>query len=229
MSKVTIKNTTMTNSNYGNILLSSYGIFLISSDNNTLSGNTVTANYVGIDFYASSGNVLSGNNVTANSFGIVLEGSSGNILSGNNVTASGDVGINLIDSSDNNTLSANDITANSADGIYLYASSDNTFYHNNFINNTQQVSSDSSPNTWDNGYPSGGNYWSDYRTRYPNASEIDSSGIGNTYYVIDANNTDRYPLMNQYAIPEFPSFLILPLFMMATLLAVVIYQKRKIV
>jgi hypothetical protein len=50
-------------------------------------------------------------------------------------------------------------------------------------------------NVWDNGYPSGGNYWRDYQTRYPNATEIDSSGIWNTPYVIDANNTDRYPLM----------------------------------
>jgi hypothetical protein len=52
-----------------------------------------------------------------------------------------------------------------------------------------------STNTWDDGYPSGGNYWSNYQTTYPNAAEKGSSGIWNTPYVIDANNTDRYPLM----------------------------------
>jgi hypothetical protein len=52
-----------------------------------------------------------------------------------------------------------------------------------------------STNTWDNGYPSGGNYWSNYRTTYPNAVENDSSAIWNTPYVINVNNTDRYPLM----------------------------------
>jgi hypothetical protein len=58
-----------------------------------------------------------------------------------------------------------------------------------------QASTGGSANAWDNGYPSGGNYWSDYLTKYPNAAENDSSGIWNTPYVINASNTDRYPLM----------------------------------
>jgi hypothetical protein len=62
-----------------------------------------------------------------------------------------------------------------------------------------QVQSDGSPNIWDDGYPSGGNYWSDYSTKYPSATEVDNSGIWNTPYVIDANNTDHYPLMRLYA------------------------------
>ena len=55
-----------------------------------------------------------------------------------------------------------------------------------------------SVNAWDDGYPNGGNYWIDYKTNYPNAAEIDNSGIGNTPYVIDANNSDRYPLMEPF-------------------------------
>jgi hypothetical protein len=66
------------------------------------------------------------------------------------------------------------------------------------------VNSYNSTNVWDNGYPSGGNYWSDYQTKYLNATEIDSSSIWNTPYVIDTNNTDFYPLMTPYVIPEFP-------------------------
>jgi hypothetical protein len=57
---------------------------------------------------------------------------------------------------------------------------------------------DDSVNIWDDDYPSGGNYWSDYLTKYPNATEIDDTGIGDTAYEINANNTDRYPLMIQY-------------------------------
>jgi len=64
------------------------------------------------------------------------------------------------------------------------------------------VVSDGSPNTWDNGYPSGGNYWSDYQTNYPTAAEIDGSGIWNTPYVIDSNNRDNYPLMNPWTPPD---------------------------
>jgi hypothetical protein len=53
-------------------------------------------------------------------------------------------------------------------------------------------------NFWDNGYPSGGNYWSDYKEKYPNATELDESGIWSTPYVIDENNTDNYPLIHSY-------------------------------
>jgi len=82
------------------------------------------------------------------------------------------------------------------------------------------VHSSNSTNVWDDGACEG-NYWSDYEDRYPDAEEIYESGIWNTPYVVDINNQDNYPL-----IPEFSSFLILPLFMMATLLAVVVYRRK---
>ncbi len=76
----------------------------------------------------------------------------------------------------------------------------NTIYGNNFIGNTQQAQHSNiyGYNFLDNG--SMGNYWSDYTTKYPNAVEIDHTGIGDTQYVIDANNTDRYPLMAPFNI-----------------------------
>jgi hypothetical protein len=83
-------------------------------------------------------------------------------------------------------------------GVYLESSSNNRFFYNNFEVNTQQVISDGSPNTWDNGYPSGGNYWSNYQTTYPSAEENDSSAFWNTPYMIDTNNTDMYPLMGPF-------------------------------
>jgi uncharacterized phage infection (PIP) family protein YhgE len=80
----------------------------------------------------------------------------------------------------------------------------NVFYHNNFINNAQQeyIETPSYANSWDDGYPSGGNYWSDYARvdlhsgTYQNATGID--GIGDLPYVIDVNNADRYPLMHSF-------------------------------
>jgi hypothetical protein len=57
---------------------------------------------------------------------------------------------------------------------------------------------ENSTNTWDDGYPSGGNYWSDYRTAYPNAAENDSSGIWNTPYNVSSGNIDRCPLMGPF-------------------------------
>ena len=75
-----------------------------------------------------------------------------------------------------NTVYENYIARNKY-GIKMISSSNNTFCHNNLINNTNQITSSNSTNTWDCGYPSGGNYWSDYEEIYPNATEIDDSGL----------------------------------------------------
>ncbi len=89
----------------------------------------------------------------------------------------------------------NNTVRNNQYGIYLYASSDNMIYHNNLIDNENQAYEEG-VNQWDDDYPSGGNYWSDYKERYPDASEINDSGIWDTAYVISGvGNSDRYPLM----------------------------------
>src|SRR5439155_1625322 len=54
---------------------------------------------------------------------------------------------------------------------------------------------------WDDGYPSGGNFWSDYtgvdNCSGPNQDVCpDPDVIGDTPYTIDANNSDRYPLIH---------------------------------
>ena len=82
------------------------------------------------------------------------------------------------------------------------------------------MSSYQSTNVWDDGVGKG-NYWGDYEEKYPDAEEIDGSGIWDTPYEINADNIDHYPI-----VPEFPSFLIMPLFMIATLLAAIFLKRR---
>ena len=113
-------------------------------------------------------------------------------------------------------------------GIYFSSSYNNSVYANSFINNTKQVYDIIwvqpwypwllSVNIWDNGTT--GNYWSNY-----NGTDNDGDGIGDTPYVIDHNNQDNYPLVNEFIIPEFPSWIIMPLFMVATLSAVMVYSR----
>ena len=192
-SNVTIKNTTITNFYYG--------IRLSSSSNNTISGNTITANnYYGIFLLVSSNNSVYGNNIANNWFGLQLWHSSNNSITGNNIAGNGH-GIHFYESS-NNSIYGNNITANSYD-IILWYSSNNRLYHNNFINNFPQAFSHSSVNVWDDGYPSGGNYWSDYtgvdEKSGPNQDQPGSDGIGDTPYMIDVNNQDNYPLTKPWS------------------------------
>jgi parallel beta-helix repeat protein len=177
------------------------GILLAYTSNSTITGNNVAKNLDGIwlDYY-SSNNTISRNNVAKNCGGVRLLRSSNNTVSGNSITANNCVGIWLDDSS-NNSIVGNSITANNYDGIRLDDSSNNFIYHNNFLSNTNQASSDeySGNNVWDDGYPSGGNQWSNYTGvdlySGPCQNVTGSDRIGDTPYIIDANNRDRYPLM----------------------------------
>jgi parallel beta-helix repeat protein len=161
--------------------------------------------------------VVQRNNVIVDGNGYTLQGSgSGTGFSLSNVSnveirnttiANFTYGIWLNFSSDN-TLYGNNVTANNGDGIYLDSSSNNTIYHNNFIANSAQAFVDfaSLGNVWNDTYPSGGNYWGNYigidKKRGPNQDLAGSDGIGDTPYVIDANNTDHCPLIKPYGGPH---------------------------
>jgi parallel beta-helix repeat protein len=87
----------------------------------------------------------------------------------------------------------NNIADNFYAGIGITEASNNYIYHNNFKSNRHQAYDDAA-NIWDDGYPSGGNYWSDYT-----GSDSDGDGIGDIPYIIlDGMNTDDYPLMAPY-------------------------------
>lgn len=109
-----------------------------------------------------------------------------------------DAGILIYLSSSGITISGNSITNSTEYGIWIYSSSGKIF-HNSFIDNTIQVkASYSSSYVWDDGYPSGGNYWSDYV-----GVDVNNDGIGDTQYIIDKNNIDYYPLMKPIRIVNF--------------------------
>jgi parallel beta-helix repeat protein len=145
---------------------------VVTALNNEVRDNTVTGCTDGVRMIQTG----TGNNVFER-----------NILSGNSD------GIHLTFAG-GNTFDRNEITGN-ARGLYLESGvSNNKLYHNNIAGNTVSiVSATTHANVWDDGYPSAGNYWSNYA-----GTDANHDGIGDTPYAIDALNQDRYPLMGPY-------------------------------
>lgn len=212
-------------SNYNTIVNNTFdsndwnGISLCSSSDNYIAGNTANARGLpnlprGIYLYysilvneRSDNNTICGNFLTRNYYGIYLDTSSENQVCNNEVT-NNTVGARL-DTSSQNLFVDNSFSQNTQCGVKIDASGNNSFYHNSFLSNAAQVSYVEEQilpppvNDWDNGYPTGGNYWSDYSGHdmfsgtYQN--ETGSDGIGDLPYSVDRVESDRYPL---HAVPE---------------------------
>jgi parallel beta-helix repeat protein len=191
--------------NGNNLTSTSSGIYLGFSSNNSIYSNTITQiGFMSIRLFESTNNIVAGNKIIDNErCGISISGSAKNFIINNTIINNPDGGIRLgsivydngtTTYSRENTIIGNTIS-NSGEGIALWYSDANIIYHNNFVNNPYLVYTEESyNNVWDNGYPSGGNYWSDYT-----GVDADGDGIGDTPYVIDAENQDRYPLMHPWS------------------------------
>ena len=164
-------------------------------------------------------NWIYGNNITGNhgcfdfSYNINLFNPSGNnyvVFGGNRIFY--------------NNLEDNHVVINSDANINLlnFNGLGNTivFGHNLIFNNNLKDNADISSATlninvqnglgsvisgvdfWDNGYPSGGNYWDSYSgiDQYSglNQNENESDGIGDTSFIINPKNSDKYPLMGTF-------------------------------
>jgi parallel beta-helix repeat protein len=116
-----------------------------------------------------------------------------------NLASDSNYGIYLYESNNNNIIN-NSVSQNTEYGISIDSSTNNLIHHNNIMNNViQAFDSSQFGNQWDNGYPAGGNYWSDY-TGFDNFSGplqdiLGSDSIGDTRYDIDSDSRDNYPLM----------------------------------
>jgi parallel beta-helix repeat protein len=159
------------------------------SNNNTIANNNISSNNDdGINMDDSFYNIITNNTILNNYNGLYLDHSSNNTVANNSVSLNRGNGIGLEDSAENNTIIGNTISSNKETGIYIELCNNNWIYHNNFINNGDQAYDDRS-NFWDNGYPSGGNYWGDH-TCYGNPSS------GSQPYYIDTYGVDHYPFQD---------------------------------
>jgi parallel beta-helix repeat protein len=206
------------------------GIFVISQ-RSRITENTVQNNGQGIALHSSKEVTVEANNLSKNTVGISLALSSDNIVTNNRAenSTSGGHGITLSSNSHNNTIYGNElaynfhgmwlsssynnkiynntIANNELLGIELASSSNNQFCHNNIINNPTPVRVDTgTPSesicTWDNGYPSGGNYWHKHididEMSGVNQDQPGSDKIWDNPYNIDKNNKDNYPTVKSH-------------------------------
>ena len=170
------------------------GVYLLQSSGQEIKNNIIRVNWEGIGLFQITDAEISENYINDNFFeGINPVQSSLVNISHNTIT--GNIQGIFLSGSEDNYIYGNNIKSNTR-GIEVRLSSDNNhLYHNNFINNDEDNAFDECSNTWDDDYPSGGNYWDDYT-----GSDNDGDGIGDTPYSIDGDsNKDNYPFMNPSA------------------------------
>ncbi|MFX1445791.1 MAG: nitrous oxide reductase family maturation protein NosD, partial [Promethearchaeota archaeon] len=201
------------------------------SNNNSISGNILTnlhSEAISIDYYSSNNNISE--NIIRNTWAGILIGyfsennrvfrntitvitgwvgysavvfvyyTSNNFIYENNITSDYTAyGFWLLSASYNN-ISRNTIT-NCYIGIYLSDSVENIIYHNNIMNNLDQVSDENPGNNhWYHPDLLEGNYWSDY-PGVDDGSGLDKhaiadDGIGDTEIPWPGLDYDYYPLMH---------------------------------
>ncbi|MCS7114086.1 MAG: right-handed parallel beta-helix repeat-containing protein [Candidatus Bathyarchaeota archaeon] len=154
---------------------------------------------------ANSGFKISKNVITAYPHGIRMHFTGGSTISAN-VIMDCRVAIYLA-GSERNEIRENSLMNNNLD-VYFEVSGNNILYHNNFIDGGSSkiggelIEGITPYNTWDNGYPAGGNFWGDYAgndgKHGPGQDNEGADGIGDLPYQIDKHGVDRYPLMEPY-------------------------------
>lgn len=180
------------------------GIWAFGAGNHVLDNNTFLRNSRGVSIDDSINLSITHNEFSDNGYGIYSLRAQENTIS-SNYLGNNTFGMHFYGSqwspNENNTIANNTFADNVGVGIeFRNENYNNTVYHNNFVNNGIQAIDEWFANQWDNGYPSGGNYWSNYtgpdNCSGPNQDICpDPDGIGDIQFIIDADSQDRYPLI----------------------------------
>ena len=182
------------------------GIYVEGSDSicsgNTIFNNIVNVGTLGIKFAnGASNNRAIDNQITGGIYGFIFDvaGSNNavvrNTIRDTHLEGGTSAGI-MADYTYTTNVIAGNTLQNNTQGLNLFDCSGFRIYANNFIDNNQQVTFMNNIYTNDWNYSGQGNYWSNYLTRYPEATE--DSGIWDTPYFLEnsAPNIDYYPLVN---------------------------------
>jgi len=184
-----------------------FGILCHNVQNCTFSNNTLLTNKGGIGIYDGSGCTLSENLIVHDWAGVYLSGlnctvSRNQITTYTSGSLGGYSGLDVRGSFNEvfeNTFRAFLPQGGPSPRNIVISNSSNKVYHNNFMGTVAGGAGAVQPNVWDDGYPSGGNYWNNLRAfdekSGPGQDEAGSDGIVDVPCVCyNENNTDRYPL-----------------------------------
>ncbi len=169
---------------YNGLLESTYGVYVVSSNNAVISSNRVYQNdYGGISTEGGSNAHIENNTIFETGNGININSQSSTVAA----NYLHDLAIGLILDSSDCILQDNVIQSCTAYGLHAKPSSkDNVIFNNTFTKKTGQFHArEQGDNQWDNG--SHGNYWSDYF-----GPDNDENGIGEIPYVLGGVR-DSYP------------------------------------
>jgi parallel beta-helix repeat protein len=175
-------------------------VWLIGEGPNQLPNGTLAQYIIGIDLASASVEGVTIKNLNVKNFSIgMYVWTKNNTVTGNAVS---DNIVGILLSGSNETVT-NNYLANNKRGLFFgfnnqgeIIPSDIVINHNCFENNVVQLNgceckdynTTELPHSWDDG--SRGNFWSDYK-----GTDSNGDGIGDTRYIIDVLNQDRYPLM----------------------------------
>jgi parallel beta-helix repeat protein len=177
-------------------------------NNNTITNNVFTDNNQGITVYANN-YVVSENSISGSDTAIlvcsgVLQPQGDNNLITRNQITNNNWALDIVNSN-GTIITENNITENKViltlgtQQANIHLAGVHMLYLNNFINNQKVLhipfggpfASAAVPvspaGQWDNS--TAGNYWGDYSSKYPNASEIGHLRIGDTPYLIEDSVT----------------------------------------
>lgn len=169
--------------------------FYCTIQNNTVANNAVTGILVtDSSNFTVSGNQVYRNGLSSSSYGLNTNSSYYGLISYNNVFENGWDGIGLGNGSRYCIVMGNNLTNNKLNIWVDHGSDDNVIYGNNMIKSGSglQTAVANAVCQWDSGAE--GNYWNDYV-----GADMNNDGISDTQKQIDANNTDRYPLMGPFS------------------------------
>jgi parallel beta-helix repeat protein len=184
---------------------------MLTSSSENVFLNNVLEDSIGQSLWmsGSTNNYFDNNKIrgTNGFLGLYIDNCTNNLFRRNEISFSQAWGMYLAFYSTGNIFSEN-IFSNNRRNFIIHYCAYNTFYHNNFFN-VSEIDNQDCINTWDDGYPSGGNYWSDYI-----GTDADDDGIGDTPYTINTlwrldtydygHDHDFYPLMTPYEIISPP-------------------------